>query len=362
MNRTSTIILSLAAAGLVYLALWPVPITPVGWEAPLDKGYTGAFERNDRLKALEFVSLQGESGPEDAAVGPDGAIYVPTHSGKILRVDIATGRSHVFATPGGRVLGIEFSDKGELYAADAYRGLLRIAADGTVTVLADKTVDGSPIVYANDLDIAADGVIYFSDASTKFGAKANGGTLPAALLDLMEHGLNGRVLKYDRETQETTVVIAGQSYANGVALAADGSYLLIAETGTYAILKHWLTGSRAGETETLIANLPGFPDNINDNPDGTFWTGLVSPRSPVVDRLAGSPFFRAVIMRLPAAVRPGPQRYGFAIRFDGDGNILENLQDPDGGYASVTGAVDAADGTAVFTSLTEPRLGFLRRR
>lgn len=362
MKKTLIVMLGLVAAGLAYLTLWPVPIAPVAWQAPQNKGYTGLFKQNDRLKALEFADLQGEAGPEDAAIGPDGAVYVPTHSGKILKVDIASGRSQVFATPGGRVLGIEFSDAGELFAADAYRGLLRIGADGAVTVLADATVDGSPIVYANDLDIAADGVIYFSDASTKFGAKANGGTLPAALLDLMEHGPNGRVLKYDPQTGKATVLLAGRSYANGIALAADGSYLLVAETGTYSILKHWLEGSRAGETETLIANLPGFPDNINDNPDGTFWTGLVSPRSPVVDALAGSPFLRKVVMRLPAAIRPGPQRYGFAIRFDGDGNILENLQDPAGDYASVTGAVDAADGTVVFTSLTEPRLGYLRAR
>ncbi len=362
MKRILTVVLGLIAAGLAYLALWPVAIAPVAWQAPQDEGYTGAFEKNDRLKALEFADLRGESGPEDAAVGPDGAVYVPTHSGKILKVDIGTGAVAEFASPGGRVLGIEFSDEGELYAADAYRGLLKIAADGAVTVLADKTVDGSPIVYANDLDIAADGVIYFSDASTKFGARANGGTLPAALLDLMEHGPNGRVLKYDPETRETTVLIEGRSYANGIALASDGSYLLVAETGTYSILKHWLTGSRAGETEILIENLPGFPDNINDNPDGTFWTGLVSPRSPVVDMTAGSPFARKVIMRLPAALRPGPQRYSFAIRFDGDGTILENLQDPAGAYASVTGAVDAADGTVVFTSLTEPRLGYLRGR
>jgi len=31
--------------------------------------------------------------------------------------------------------------------------------------------------------------------------------------------------------------------------------------------------------EVILDNLPGFPDNINNAEDGTFWIGLVSPRN-----------------------------------------------------------------------------------
>lgn len=359
MKNILGLIAVLVLIGLAYLLFWPVPIEPVAWQAPEDKGYVDAFESNDRLGSLKFIDLGGDNGPEDAAMGPDGTVYVPTHSGKILKIDLATSSVSDFAEPGGRVLGLEFSDLGELYAADAYRGLLKIDADGKVTVLADRTKDGSPILYADDLDIARDGTVYFSDASTKFGAKANGGTLPASLLDLMEHGPNGRVLKYDPSSGETTTILDGLSFANGIALSRDESFLLIAETGTYSVLKHWLSGDRAGQTEKLIENLPGFPDNINDNPNGTFWMGLVSPRSAPVDGMSDSPFVRKIVMRLPAALRPKPQRYGFAVRFDADGRVLDNLQDPSGDYALVTGAIDAGDGNVVVTSLTEPRLGYL---
>ncbi len=362
MNRTLVLCAGLAAASLAYLLLWPVPVEPVSWSAPTSAGYVGAFKPNTRLNALKFVDLNGESGPEDAAVAPDGSVFVPTHSGKILKISMSNGAISTFATPGGRVLGIEFSASGELYAADAYRGLLRIGADGGVTVLTNSTSDGSPIRYANDLDVARDGTVYFSDASTKFGAKDNGGTLPASLLDLMEHGPYGRVLKYDPRSRKTTTVIDGRSFANGVALAADDSYLLVAETGAYSVLKHWFTGPRAGKTETLLENLPGFPDNINRNPDGTFWLGLVSPRSAVVDRVSSSPLLRKIIMRLPAAMRPKPQRYGFAMRFDGSGQIIEVVQDPAGSYALVTGGLDTGDGKVFITSLTEPRLGYLETR
>ena len=49
----------------------------------------------------------------------------------------------------------------------------------SVETLTDS-VDGTPILYADDLDIADDGIIYFSDASTKFGAHSRETSPPAA--------------------------------------------------------------------------------------------------------------------------------------------------------------------------------------
>ncbi len=53
-------------------------------------------------------------------------------------------------------------------------GFLQSTAMATVRLLADKASDGSPILYADDLDVAFDGTVYFSDASTRFSAKAIG--------------------------------------------------------------------------------------------------------------------------------------------------------------------------------------------
>ena len=272
-----------------------------------------------------------------------------------LRID-AGGEAAPFAQTQGRPLGIEFGPGGLLYVADAYRGLLSVDPAGRVTLLADRAEDGSPILYADDVDIGPDGAVYFSDASTRFGAEENGGTLSASVLDLVEHSQNGRVLKFDPATGKTTVFADGLTFANGVAVDAAGEALFVVETGAYRVWRFPLGG---GAGQVVLDNLPGFPDNINPAPQGSFWIGLVSPRNAIMDALSGRPFWRRVVMRLPEAMKPAPQRYGFILRIDESGAVLETLQDPSGAYALTTGAVTLPDGRVAVTSLTEPRLGVL---
>ncbi|MEO1142090.1 MAG: SMP-30/gluconolactonase/LRE family protein [Pseudomonadota bacterium] len=342
---------------LGYLSFWPVPIEPKAWNAPTNAGYVGDFRANNDMASMRLIDLGGYVGPEDLTEGPDGRIYMSTHSGVVAYYDPETDKVGKYVDSNGRILGLEFGPDGILYGADAYQGLVRFEEDGSETLLTNKTSDGSPIKYANSLDITSDGIIYFTDATQRFGAKENGGTLPASILDLMEHGLTGRVLKFDPSTGETSVVIEGLSFANGVSLTKDEKHLLVAETGNYSVTKFALDGS--GASERILRNLPGFPDNLNRDADGSFWLGLASPRSEPVDRLSGSPFLRKVIMRLPEAVRPKPQRYGFIIWFEEDGEVRQTVQDPSGAYALTTGALTGANGRVYVSSLTEAKLGVL---
>ncbi|MDH3954112.1 MAG: SMP-30/gluconolactonase/LRE family protein, partial [Gammaproteobacteria bacterium] len=82
---------SLLIAGLVllslYLAAWPVPVDPVAWQAPEDRGLSGAFAANQALAGARAISLDAHEGPEDVTVGHDGALYATTDSGTILRID-----------------------------------------------------------------------------------------------------------------------------------------------------------------------------------------------------------------------------------------------------------------------------------
>ena len=340
--------------GGAYLFLWPVPVEPVAWEAPVDAGYVGDYAPNNRLAELEFIDIAGRKGPEDAAIGPDGLIYMATHDGEILRTTV-DGPAQLFASTGGRPLGITFAADGTLYIADAFQGLMAADPNGMVRLLTAE-VEGTPILYANSVDVAPDGRVYFTDSSMRFSAGEIGSTLAASVLDLVEHSATGRVLRFDPATGETRVLATGLSFANGLALDSAGQSIYVLETGGYRLWRYPIEG---GEGEVVLANLPGFPDNLSRAGDGSLWFGLVSPRNAIMDRLSGNVFARRLIMRLPEKMKPAPTRYGFVIRLDSQGNFLESLQDPSGDYALTTGAIPLADGRLIVTSLTEPRLGIL---
>lgn len=342
---------------IIYFLVWPVPINPVAWKAPPNPGYTGPFARNERLKGIEVFSIGDNRGPEDIALDGQNRIYAATHEGRIVRLKPDGSSPENWVDTGGRPLGIDFDGNENLVVADAYRGLLSIAPNGKIEVLA-TIADGIPIRYADDVDVAADGKIYFSDASTKFGAKDWGGTYEASLLDMMEHGGHGRLLVYDPATGQAKTLLKGLNFANGVAVSPDQSYVVVNETGSYRVIRYWLTGPRKGESEPLIEALPGFPDNISTGFEGRYWVALISPRNALVDNLSDKPFVRKMIQRLPAFVRPKALPYGHIIAIDGEGKVLKDLQDPDGTYPLNTSVTETKNHLYI-GSLITPVLGRL---
>jgi sugar lactone lactonase YvrE len=250
--------------------------------------------------------------------------------------------------PGGRPLGLHFDAAGNLIVADAAKGLLSIAPDGAITVLATEAA-GVPFGFTDDVDIGADGTIYFSDASAKFGYEDS-------IADVFEHRGNGRLLAYDPVKKTARVLLDGLYFANGVAVGPDQRFVLVAETGSYRIKRYWLAGAKAGTAEIFIDNLPGFPDGVSSNGSGIFWVAIFAPRNPAADVLAGSPFLRKVVWRLPDALRPKPERYSFLLGLDLEGRVVANLQDPDGSYAPIT-SVEQHGAVLYLGSLTEPAIG-----
>jgi sugar lactone lactonase YvrE len=333
------LIVCLALLGL-YLAAWPVPVNPIAWQAPEDRGLTGAFAANEALADANAISLGAHEGPEDVTVGHDGALYATTVSGTILRIDRDTAEVSEFARVGGRPLGIETAADGSLLVANAYSGIQRISPHGEVADLL-TTINGEALAYTDDLAVSSNGVIYFSDASTKFGAEAWSGTYEASLLDILEHGGHGRVIAFDGRSGESRIVVDGLNFANGVAISADDRFLLIAETGSYRILRHWLQGPDAGTTEVVLDNLPGFPDNVNSGDEGRFWVGLVAPRDAKLDAMSDQPFLRKVVQRLPAFLRPRAVPSSHVIAISGNGDVLLSLQDTAARYPAMTGVCEA---------------------
>lgn len=348
---------------VAYLLAWPVPITPVAWNASPAPGYQGVHAPNQRLAGLRTIDLKGEVGPEHIAFGKDGKLYTTVLSGNILRMNPDGSDQEVFANTGGRVLGFDFDAAGNLIGADAVKGLLSIAPDGKVTVLADK-VGGDPIRYADAVVVAQSGKMYLSDASTRFAPGEWGGTFEASVLDILEQASTGRVLEYDPATRSTRVVARGISFANGVALSQDEKHLYVNETGKYRV---WKIAVEAGDLDiarpgtqatVLLDNLPGYPDNLMRGQDGKVWLGFAKPRGAAIDNMSGKPWLRSLTLRLPRALWPIPQPYGHVIAFTDDGKVVADLQDPSGTYPETTAITETADRLYV-QSLHAHGLGWL---
>ena len=341
MRRVALIVPAVLVSMLAYLALWPVPIAPVAWIAPPDQGHSGLFAADSSLADFEALPLGGREGPESVAQDRAGRIYVSTREGAILRFPADAGAGSVpeeWANTDGRPLGLAFDPAGTLFVTDGQRGLLAVDTGGTVRLLADSA-DGTRIEFADDLAVAANGKVYFSDASTKFGVRAQGDE-DASLLDVIEHGGHGRLIEWDPATGRATVVVAGIDFANGVAMTPDQQSVLLCETGHYRILRVGVTGEARGRVTPVLESLPGFPDNISRAGDDKYWVALFAPRNALLDRLAGSPHLRKVLLRIPRALRPKAAAYGHVIAIDANGNVLDDRQDPTGRYPKMTDVLE----------------------
>ena len=365
MKTLAKIVGGVLLAVLAYLLLWPIPITPVSVSIRPAPGYVGVHAVNTRLSNLHNIDLKGDVGPEHIVFGPDGKLYTGVASGNILRMQADGSALEVFVNTGGRPLGLDFDAAGNLIAADTAKGLISIAPDKTITVLAD-TVGVEPIHFADAVVVAQDGKIYFTDASARFAPKDWGGTFEASVMDLLEGSATGRVFVYNPADKSTNTVAKGLSFANGIALTADQQSLLVNETGKFRV---WKMAAAArdidlsatpspAQASILLDNLPGYPDNLMRGLNGKIWLGLAAPRSPDADQLADKPFIRSMVMRLPRALWPVPKPYGHVMAFTEGGKIVNDLQDPSGAYPATTAITETADRLYV-QSLHAHSLGWL---
>ncbi|HKO62313.1 MAG TPA: SMP-30/gluconolactonase/LRE family protein [Pyrinomonadaceae bacterium] len=344
--------IAIAAIVIAYLAFWPVPISPVAWTPPAPPELNGPYLPNSLLATTERLSLGEGFAPEGIAIDSQDRIYAGFDDGRIIRLQPDGTKPEAFANTLGRPLGMIFDKDGKLIVADANKGLLSISTDGSISTLATES-DGVPFRCTNVVDIANDGTIYFSDASNKF-------PLSNYKADLIEHGANGRLLSYNPNTKTTTTLLSGLSFANGVAVSPDQSFVLVVETGKYRIHRYWVMGPRQGQSDIFIENLPGFPDGLSSNRRDTFWLALVTPRDKTLDTLLPYPSLRKVILRLPKFLQPAPKRYSFVLGLDSNGNVTKNFQNgsPDC-YAQIANAVEH-DGHLYFGSIGESTIGRYR--
>lgn len=334
---------------LVMVVLFiPAPINPKSYSPPKAKELTGVMQANKLLQKAQLLGQGQFNGPEETAINADGLVCGGTQDGDIKCLN-PQGKINTLANTGGRPLGMQFDHHGDLIVCDAYKGLLLINPRGEITPLVNSA-NGVDFKFTDALDIASDGMIYFTDASSKY-------IQSQYLYDLLEARAYGRFMQYNPKIKKVKVLMDNLYFANGVALSQNEDFVLVNETYRYRIVKYWLKGKKKGQHEIFINNLPGFPDNITSSGNGTFWLALFTIRNPSIDKFHKSPLIKSLISKLPKIFWPKPQPYGLVVSLNEKGKITQSLHDPSGKHLREITSAKERNGYLYLGSLHNDRIG-----
>ena len=317
-----------------YLLLWPVPFDPLaGPPRAANPAGTGVFAKNNKLAAAQM--LETGSGPEAVAFDAQGRLYTGLSGGDIVRFD-TSGNKQVLANTGGRPLGLKFDAAGNLIIADAIKGLIAINANGDISSLATH-YQGTRMKFVDDLAIAKDGKIYFSDASALFEYGHD-------ILEVFAFRPSGRLMVFDPQSGALDVLLDNLYFANGVALSRQEDFVLVNETYGHRVLRYWLRGPHAGTSDVFVDNMPAYLDNITSAPDGGFWLAGVAPRTDALDALVTRPFARKVVYRLMQLTGANPaEMHSYAIKLSAQGAPLASFEDDSGHIYMMTSVIERDD-------------------
>ncbi len=312
-----------------------------------------------KLTGAALLGVGEVDGPEDVILDRDGNLYCGTRNGRIMRLFAPDyKRIETYAKTGGRPLGLAFDSKERLVVCVAGMGLYRISGANRIERLTSQTKrswtsveNDRQIRMADDLDIAPDGRIFFSDATKRYEMETWG-------LDLLEGRPNGRLLCYDPANGTTQTVCDNLFFPNGVCITHDGRHLLVASTWTCSILIFDLDRMQDGP-RYFVRGLPGYPDNINRASDGGYWIALAGMRSPVIDLAMEDPGFR---LRMAKRVPPtnwlfGNLNIGGVLKADARGRIIDAYWDkPDGPLYMITSMREHC-GSLFLAGVTNNKIG-----
>lgn len=339
-------------------------LDPVAFDTGRVQGMQGLMpdEIAPKLKAAEILVAGQIDGPEDVLLDEAGNIYCGSRDGYLFRIPAPDhAKAEVLAKIGGRPLGLALDREGRIVVCVAGMGLVRVTMDGKVELLTDQTErslfsvqDDTTIRMADDLDIAPDGTIYFTDATKRYDIENWG-------LDLLEGRPNGRLLSYEPATGRTRTVCDNLRFPNGVCLTHDGKHLLVASTWECSVMIFDLARLSDGP-RVFASGLPGYPDNINRASDGGYWVALAGMRNPVFDLAMRHPNLRR---RMTKRVPPtnwlfGNLNIGGVLKIDGSGQVVDALWDaPDGPLYMIT-SMREHEGSLYLGGVTNNRIGRLK--
>lgn len=345
--KLTLILFGCLAAFTLLWSMWPSPISPTYWDEPVAPEMTGALEPDGALADAVAIDVGAAGSGEGVALSDTGEIFFGTVDGRVMRLSFHndTGEpriEEVAQVCETLILGLDWIAP-DLLGVAAISGLYALNVDTGHYTLVSSGAPAHPFGYVNDLAAAADGRIFFTDSSTRWG---HGSNRDGYLHDMMENRPSGALYVWDPATHQTRLVRSRLHYPNGIELAADGRSVLVAETFRYRIVRIWIDGPDAGSKDIFADNLPGLPDGLATDSQGRLLVTMPSPRVPLLGFLHRHPRITQLLMKVPEWLRPGASSpRAFILALDAEtGEALDSWHDPEGRLGYLSNTVEAPDG------------------
>lgn len=331
---------NLLAVLLLLIFLNSCAIQPTSWSPPLKPEFKDKLALNEKLSGAEKIPLRGYYGAEEFAIDKNGNIFCGVHigendfsSGAILKINPDDSVEEWLLT-NKWITGMQFDKNGNFFAMMSGVGLVQIKPDKTIDTLTNKSAEGLPFLMGTGMKVASDGKIYFVNMSS-----TNEITSKYINKIILEMKPTGGVYCYDPILKTTTTISTGNYFGNGLEISEDGSYLLVSETSKYQVLKYWLKGKKAGQSEVLMDNLAGFPNNISRRDNSNYWIGFTTKRNDKLDEIHPKKGLKKFIYGLPSFVQPKAEKFGMVLEVSPSGEIIQALFDSKGETVTEAGAV-----------------------
>lgn len=187
---------------------------------------------------------------------------------RLLRWDEQSGSTNVFRSPSHYANGNARDAHGRLISCEhGDRRVVRTEYDGSITVVADR-YDGKPLNSPNDVVVAADGSVWFTDPAFGISGDYEG--------HRAKPELPTNIYRVDSDTLEITCVADDVRSPNGLAFSPDEQLLYVVQSRALPrrnIVVYDVAEGRLTNQRVLIDAEDGIPDGMCVDEDGNLWCG-----------------------------------------------------------------------------------------
>jgi sugar lactone lactonase YvrE len=391
MKRLVLLLVLALVVGVWWIAATPRPEIEVAGSIVINRATGEAIQAVDRSTEFAAGLEQFPSNVppfDDMAFLQDGTTALVTATdGRIWRLNLANSSGEALVDPPLMAYGIHDApgDPNHFYfcasrsysdgAAEERVGLYRFSLDTrrveslVLDVPATDLMNERPIVYADNdsgapelgpgidvpkrplivcdnLDVSEDGRrIYFTEPFDYTGA-----TVDDALDEAIALAPNGRLWRYDIDTDTTRLIAEGFHFINGVLHDLHPGQprevsVLVTQTSLFRLTRFYLSGPKAGRDEVVLDGITGLDDGIDRDAEGRIWLALFSNRSTLLTWVHEHAWIKPLFMRVPARLLMAlPQRTGvLVVSPDGSTPLYAALYEGEA-LASVASAIPSPRG------------------